>query len=304
MAVVVEDRLAAIDPVLPAGDACARLALGAVQDLVDRFEHRRGAVVGDEREQPPLAHAGRADHGAQVAHEVVRVADIGGDHAQHVVAQLAGVVELERRDPEPLLPDLSRARVVGAVGRAADVALMGTVDRPERDVAADEHRHERCQVRQVIVSVVGVIQEIDVAGLHSSLEGIAHRLDRPRDRADVNGHVLGLRDQTRSRVAERGGEVPARVEDLRVRRAEHRLAHLLHDGLEAMRQDRHRHWVAHDLKIYRDRGIVVNRDESGSALATGDGNVRVTGVRGSAPRGSPRRSGARRWPARPASPGA
>ena len=102
----------------------------------------------------------------------------------------------------------------------------------------------------MVVAVVGVVQEIDVAGLDPALERIAHRLHGPRDRAHVDRHVLGLRDEPCPRITERRGEVSARVQDLRVGRAQHRLAHLLHDGLEPMRQDRHRHWIAHGLKIY------------------------------------------------------
>ena len=99
-----------------------------------------GAVLVEQREHPPLAHAGGADHGAQVAQEVVRVAHVGRDHLHHVVAHLARVVELQRRDAEPFLPDLRRAGVVGAVGRAADVALVRAVDRPEHQLAARRTR--------------------------------------------------------------------------------------------------------------------------------------------------------------------
>src|SRR4029453_18651897 len=37
---------------------------------------------------------------------------------------------------------------------------------------------------------------------------------------------------------------------LGMRRTQNRSAHLLHDAREPMRQDRHRHWVAHGLQIY------------------------------------------------------
>src|SRR5437879_529375 len=54
----------------------------------------------------------------------------------------------------------------------------------------------------------------------------------------VNGDVLGLRRQASIAVEDRRGEIPARVEDLRVGRAEHGLPHLLDDGLEAVLDDR------------------------------------------------------------------
>ena len=70
--------------------------------------------------------------------------------------------------------------------RAADLRRPG-------NVAADEYRHEGRQVRQVIVSVIGIVQKIDVTGLDPSLEGVAHGLDRPRDRTDVDRHLSARR---------------------------------------------------------------------------------------------------------------
>jgi hypothetical protein len=124
------------------------------------------------------------------------------------------------------------------VGRAADVALVGVVDGPERETLADEHRQQRGQVGQVVASVVRIVQQIHVAGAYASLEVLGDRLDGPRQRAHVDGHVLGLRRQASFAVEDRRGEIPARVEDLRVGGAEHGLAHLLHDGLEAVLDDR------------------------------------------------------------------
>ena len=238
VAVVVEDRLAPVHPVLPGGDAGARLALGAVQDRVDRRPDDRRAVLLEEREEPALPDPGGADHRRQIALEVARVADVGRDHLEHVVADGPRLPEPERGDADPLLPDLGRPRVVGAVRGAADVALVRTVDRPEEEPLAGEHRDEGREVRQVVVAVIGVVQEVDVAGPHAVTEELLDGPDGPRDRADVDRHVLRLGDEPALGVAEGGGEVTARVEDLRVRGAEHRLAHLLHDGLEPVLDDR------------------------------------------------------------------
>ena len=278
MAVVVEDRLAAVGAVLPAADGRPRLALGAVEDLVHRLHDRLAAIVLDQREQTALAHARRADHRPQIAHEVVRVAHVGRDHLQHVVAQLAGVVELERRDPQPLLPDLGRARVVGAVRGAADVRLMGAVDRPEGHLPVHEDRHEGGEVRQVVVAVVRIVQEEDVARPHARAEEVTHGLHRPRDGAHVDRHVLGLGDEPRLAVADRGGEVTAGVEDLRVRRAQHRLAHLLDDGGEAMRQDRDGDRIEHAGSI---RGVRERRRPRECGNAAGPPRARrgVDGLR-------------------------
>ena len=128
--------------------------------------------------------------------------------------------------------------IVGAVGGAADVALVRPVDGPEGEALADEDRQQHGQVGQVIAAVVRVVEQVHVAGAYASREVVGDRLDGPRQRAHVDGHVLGLGRQTPFAVEDRGGEVPARVEDLRVRGAKHGLAHLLDDGLEAVLDDR------------------------------------------------------------------
>ena len=86
----------------------------------------------------------------------------------------------------------------------------------------------------MVVPVVGVVQEVDVARTDAVAEELADRADRPRDRAHVDRHVLRLGDQAPLGVADRGGEVATAVEDLGVGGPQHRLAHLLDDGLEAV----------------------------------------------------------------------
>ena len=108
--VIVEQRLAEIDAVLPFGDDRAGLALGAVEHRLDRGLRHLPAELRGQRQKAPLADMGRADHRRQIAAEIARVAHIGRDHLHHVAAQLAAVVELQRRDADAFLPDLGRAR--------------------------------------------------------------------------------------------------------------------------------------------------------------------------------------------------
>ena len=61
--------------------------------------------------------------------------------------------------------------------------------------------------------------------------------------------MLGLGDEASLRVADRRRVVTTGVEDLRISRAEHRLAHLLDDGLEPMIQDGHRDGIDHPLVL-------------------------------------------------------
>jgi hypothetical protein len=250
--VVVENRLTLEDAVLPAADALTRLALGPVEDLPDGLEHGLEPVVVHQFQQSPLADTGRAHHGPQVALEVARVAHVGRHHLQHVVPEHAAVVELERGDANAFLPDLGGARVVGAVGGAADVMLVRPVDGPEHRPIAHEDRQQHREVGQVIVAVIGIVEEEEIAGRDAVLEELGHRGHRPGQGAHVDRHVLGLGGQAPAPVEYRGREVAARVEDLGVGGAEHRLAHLLHDRFETMLDDGDRDRIGrHDFLLVR-----------------------------------------------------
>ena len=159
VAVVVEERLALVDAVLPLGDDRAHLPLGAVEHGLDRGMRRCRAELGEQLREPPLADPRRADHRREVAAEVARMAHVEHDHLVDVVAPLAAVVELQRRNADAFLPDLGRAGVVGAVRGAADVALVRAVDRPEREAVAVEDRHERGEVGQMIAAAIGIVEQ-------------------------------------------------------------------------------------------------------------------------------------------------
>ena len=145
----------------------------------------------------------RADHRREVAAKIPRVADIGRDHLEEVAARLAAVVDPQRRDADALLPDIRRGRVVGAVRRAADIALMRPVDRPEArppiSIGVLEDRDERGQVRQMIAAVIGVVEQEHIAGMDVVAKELGHRFRRKGQRADMDRHVLGLGDQPASR---------------------------------------------------------------------------------------------------------
>ena len=234
VAVVVEERLALVDAILPPGDDGAHLTLGAVEHGRDRRVRRLRAELGEQLPKPPLADTRRADHGREVAAEIARMAHVEHDHLVDVLAPPALLVEFQRRNADALLVDLGSAGVVGPVRGAADVALVRAVDRPEHQPVAVEDRHERRQVRQMVAAAVGIVQQVDVARPDAALEELVHRLGRERQRADMDRHMLGLGDQPSVRIAQRGREVAARVEDLRVGRAQHGLAHLLDDGAKAV----------------------------------------------------------------------
>ena len=110
MAVIVEKRLAMKDAVLPGRDHGPRLLLRRIEDRLDRrFDHRRAELRKQSR-QPPLAEMRRAQHRGEVAAEFAGVANVQRQQIEQIVAQLSGLVELDRRDAQAFLIDLGGGR--------------------------------------------------------------------------------------------------------------------------------------------------------------------------------------------------
>ena len=198
MAVIVEKRLAVEDAVLPGRDHSPRLLLRRVEDRLHGGFHHRRAELGKQSRQPPLAEMRRAQHRGEVAAEFAGVADVQRQQIEQIVAQLAGFIELDRRDAQAFLIDLGGGGIIGAMGGAADVALMRAHDGPEQPLVAGEDRHEGGQVRQMAAAMIGIVEQDDVARLHV-LEPLLDRERRPWQRADMNRQMIGLRDQAGAR---------------------------------------------------------------------------------------------------------
>ena len=146
------------------------------------------------------------------------------------------------------------AGIVGAMGGAADIALMRAHDGPEQTLFTGEDRHEHGHIGQMAAAMIGIVEQDDIAR-PDVLEPLLDRNRRPGQRADMNRKVIGLRDQTRVGVADRQRKIAAGIEDLRIGGAKHRLAHLLHDRTEPVLDDGTRDGVdlgGHSLSYSQD----------------------------------------------------
>ena len=197
-----------------------------------------------------FAQAGGSDLRREVATEVPRMAHVQRQHLEQVLAEGTVFGEADRRDAKTFLPDFRGGRVVGAMRGAADIAVMGADDRPEKQVISGEDRDEDGQVRQMAAAAIGVVEQVDGLGV-----GIGHSLHQclggPGHGADMDGDMVGLGDQTASRVDQGDGEVPRRVEDLRIGGAQHGLAHFLGDGVQPVLQNRDGNGIDHAGRMSR-----------------------------------------------------
>ena len=184
-AVVLDIVLPGVDAVLDPGQELAPDGLGAVLDhRVERRLQRIGAVTLGERHHPPRSQQGRADLGVEVAAQMLRQARVALDDAERRLVHLAALVELDRRDHQPLRPHVLGVDGQAARHRAAYVVVMaedlGEADQP----SLVEDRQGGAEVRDVADAargVVGVVPEEHVPGFDVVFpEILEHRLDQRR----------------------------------------------------------------------------------------------------------------------------
>src|SRR5207249_3789760 len=111
LAVVVEDRLAAVAAVGELGQLRAQPALGVLDRSGHAPAHQIEAVVVDQREQALPPDARRREHRVEVTAEALGIAAVENQRVHRVAPRLAVDDDLERREPRALRPELDRARV-------------------------------------------------------------------------------------------------------------------------------------------------------------------------------------------------
>src|SRR5262245_22241948 len=133
----------------------------------------RRAEFREQLAQASLADAGRSDHGREITAEVTRVANVKHDHLVDILSPLPLLIEHKWRDADALLEDFGCAGIVGSVRSATDIALVRSIDRPEHHAAAIEYGNEHRQVREMIATVIRIVQQIDVTRSDRALEKLA-----------------------------------------------------------------------------------------------------------------------------------
>ena len=192
-------------------------------ELVHRRSHPLPAVARAELVDACAREPLGRELGAEVAEALLGIPHLRDEALEN------GVVQAGRRDDNALVGE--RAREGGHAARLdpADVGVVGARDGEAEGGARDER-----DVRQVRAAGVRVIEDVRVvgAGVLAPDGG-----DRVRHRAEVDGNVLGLRDQPAAAVEERGRAVAPLLDVGREGRADQDGAHLLGDGAESAAQN-------------------------------------------------------------------
>ena len=213
------------------------MPLGGVQYVLDGLQQKLRPVRVQQRPHAPRGDVYRADLGVEVAQEALGMASVGRQHPKQVAPWLPRVVEPKGRNAQTFVEDFGGRGIISAVGPAADVAMVGAIDRVEEQLALVEDRLDDRYVRKVTASEVRVVEGEEVSLRHILGEVVAHRRTGDGQGADVDWDALPLRHQLAVGVQDGRREVTAGVQDLRHRRAQHHLHHLKSDRLEAVLDD-------------------------------------------------------------------
>ena len=235
--------------------------LGVVEDLALELEEPLGAMAAGEPQQLVLGEPERGNLAAHVAQHLVRNPHRLLDDAKERAVGLAPLVELERRNAQPLLVDLRAVARVAPRHPTPDIGVMthctGIGD--ERPVREDGLEHE--DVGEVAAPFVGVVVDEDVAGKDPALVVFDAGLQRGRHSPHVNRLAEALADELSVGTEEPGREVVAEPHDGRARGADQSDRHRIRDAGKG---------VVDDLELRRIAGT-----EAGGRA--GAGHVRSSG---------------------------
>src|SRR6266508_4515208 len=201
----------------------------------DRFE----AVALDQCTNCIDASAHRSHLGVGVATSLFRDPDIGKQKTHDTLVQMAGLVKLDRRDPDPLHENFLCSRRKGSWHSSAYVrpVTAGSAEADQRVLPKD--RGDEPDIIQVSACEIGIVHDHYVIGLQTVSELLQDRLacelkvsNEYRKVEVTMGHQLSFC------VENRGTQVERLCNDGRIGRSCDDRVHLVDDGLESISQYR------------------------------------------------------------------
>ena len=221
-------------------DEGAHVAVGHVEQFVDAGVDGRLAVFVEHGEQIALAHLAGADQRVEIALLVAPRPHVGEDHVEHVVARLALVPDLHRRNAQAFGVDFLGIGIVAGGHRPADIGQMALADRPVDQLALVEDRLVHAGVDGVAAAEGRIVVQDQVALVDVALEELGDRLHGGDERAQMDRDILALQDHLRLGVEQRGRIVMRQVEHRGARGLLQRQRHLALRRLEHAADDRER----------------------------------------------------------------
>ncbi len=229
---VLVDILEPVNAVGNGGDPGAHLPFGVVLQRVGGGEHDIPAIFAAQRLHAQHAEAVRGHLRAQVRQPFARNLAVQQDQLLHILLQLPGPVQPDRRDPQPLLENMG----VAAVGK---IGVVGGVDRPGDNLAVDEDRFGEDEIGKMgAAALVGIVADENVAGPdvldRVALEDMRQHVD---ETAEVHRDVLSLAERVACGIEQCRRAVAAFLDVGGIAGSHQRLAHFLGDGRQRRPDD-------------------------------------------------------------------
>ncbi len=181
----IDDAFALVDAVGDGRDLGAHLLRCTRLQFDDGPLDDSLAVAVDQRGQTLLADRQRRRLRLDVADALIGDADVGEDDREDLLVEHAFLVELDRRQAEPLLLDLGSVGREAAGHRAAHVRPVSGIRKPREVSTAIEERLDELDVHQMGAAEIGVVDDEDIAWVHRP-RPLDHRLRRELHGADEN----------------------------------------------------------------------------------------------------------------------
>ena len=223
---VLEDGHTLISSIRHRLDEAPHVMIGHVEQLVDADIGGLLTVFLDHGDQVAFTHLAGADQCVEVALLVAPRPHVGEDHVQHVVARLALVPDLHRRNAQALGIDILGIGIVARRHRPADVGQMALAHRPVDQLAVIEDRLVHAGIDGMTAAEGRIIVEDEVALVDVALEEFRHRLHGGNERSEMNRNVLALQDHLRSRIEKCCRIIMRQIEHRGARRLFQRQRHL------------------------------------------------------------------------------
>ncbi|MCY1300720.1 hypothetical protein D9M70_502970 [compost metagenome] len=180
-----------------------------------------------------------------IADDRGRVARVRSDEVGDVLAEAAAIEEPDRRDTHTLLEHFLRSHIEGARHAAAKVRPVAIGLAEGDDPAIDEDRTDQPDVVEMRATRVRVVDRIDIARMHVTVEGPNDVLAGEMQRADMHRNILvSLRRRVALGIVQRARKI-AVVDDEGIAGPQYLLGHLVDAGDEGVLQ----HLEGHRVKV-------------------------------------------------------
>ena len=212
------------------------------------------AVFLDHAEQIALADLAGADQGVEVAFLVAARAHVGEDEIDHVIARLAAVPDLDRRNAQTLGIDFGGVRIVAGRYRTTDVGQMTLAHRPVAQLALVKDRLVHAHVDGMAAAEGRVVVQDQIAFVNVVAEIARDRFHRGNERTEMDRNVLSLQDHFRDVIEQCGRIIVRQIEHAGACGFLQRQRHFALGGFENPADHRQRDRIDLGLRLGLDFG--------------------------------------------------